>query len=229
MLSAIKPYPQNTIRICNDMVRTILFEDNKNLRESLSLYLAGSEGIFLTGSYPDASDAVKIVKQQKPDVILMDIEMPGISGIQATIDIKKAVPDAKILIQTVFEADDKVFQALCVGANGYILKNPDPEKYVQAIKEVHAGGSHLSPSIAAKVLSMFKNQLVQNQDTFIELTPREKDVLSCLVKGMSYKMIADSCGISYTTVNSHMKHIYEKLHVNSAPEAVAKALKLRLV
>ncbi|UBM60905.1 response regulator transcription factor [Marinilongibacter aquaticus] len=211
------------------MIRTILFEDSKNFRESLSLYLAGTENIFLTGTYPDAKDAVKIVKQQKPDVILMDIEMPGISGIQATIDIKKALPEAKILIQTVFEDDDKVFQALCNGANGYILKSPDPEQYVRAIQEVHEGGSHLTPSIAAKVLNVFKNQLVQSQKSYIELTPREKDVLGCLVEGMSYKMIADSCGISYTTVNSHMKHIYEKLHVNSAPEAVAKAIKLRLV
>ncbi|MGR3812198.1 response regulator transcription factor [Jiulongibacter sp. NS-SX5] len=211
------------------MIRTVLFEDNKNLRESLSLYLAASEGLFLTGTYEDARDAVKIVQQKKPDVILMDIEMPHLSGIQATINIKKAFPEAKVLIQTVFEADDKVFQALCAGASGYILKNPDPEKYVQAIKEVYDGGSHLSPSIAGKVLKMFQNSLVQKQESYVELTNREKDVLGCLVKGMSYKMIAESCGISYSTVNTHMKHIYEKLHVNSAPEAVVKAIEMRLV
>ncbi|MCR9065029.1 MAG: response regulator transcription factor [Cytophagales bacterium] len=218
-----------TIRINQDMIRVILFEDNNNLRESLSLYLAGSDGIFMLGSYPDAREAVKIVRQQKPDVVLMDIEMPHLSGIQAMINIRQAVPDAKILIQTVFEADDKVFQAICGGASGYIIKTTDPEKYVQAIKEVNDGGSHLSPSIAAKVVKMFQSKFVKDQPTFIELTNREKDVLGCLTKGLSYKMIADTCGISYSTVNTHMKNIYEKLHVNSAPEAVVKAIEMRLV
>ena len=211
------------------MIRVALFEDNKNFRESLSLYLASSENIWMTGSYPDAREAVSIVKKQKPDVILMDIEMPYMNGIQAMIEIRKAVPDAKILIQTVFEDEDRVFQAICGGASGYIIKNPDPEKYVQAIEEVNAGGSHLSPAIAAKVMQMFQNQFVKKEPTFVDLTAREKDVLGCLVKGMSYKMIADACSISYATVNTHVKHIYEKLHVNSAPEAIIKAIEMRLV
>jgi DNA-binding NarL/FixJ family response regulator len=211
------------------MIRVILFEDNKNFRESLSLYLAGSEEVFLVGSFPDATDGVKQVRQLKPDVILMDIEMPHISGIQAMMDIRKVVPEAKILIQTVFEEDDKVFQAICGGASGYMIKTPEPEKYITAIREVNDGGSHLSPNIASKVLAIFQNQFVKQQQTYIELTDREKDVLRCLIKGMSYKMIADTCDISYSTVNSHMKHIYEKLHVNSAPEAIVKAIKMKLV
>lgn len=211
------------------MIRVVLFEDNKNFRESLSLYLAGHENILLAGSYPDARDAVNIVRQQKPDVILMDIEMPHLTGIEAMIAIRKIVPEAKILIQTVFEDDEKVFQAICGGASGYIIKTTDPEKYITAIKEVDLGGSHLSPPIAAKVLSMFQNQFVKAEPTYIELTDREKDVLSCLVKGLSYKLIADACGISYSTVNTHVKHIYEKLHVNSAPEAIVKAIEMRLV
>lgn len=211
------------------MISILLFEDNKNLRESLSLYLAGTDGLWLSGAYADATDAVKLVRKYKPDVVLMDIQMPGISGIEAMRAIKKVNSEVKVLIQTVFENDDKVFAAICAGANGYILKTPKPENYVQAIIDVYNGGSHLTPSIAAKVLSMFQNQFVMKEQTYVSLTPREKEVLQYMVKGMSYKMIADACDISFSTVHSHIKNIYEKLHVNSAPEAVVKALEMRLV
>lgn len=211
------------------MIRTVLFEDNKNLRESLALYLASSETIWLAGAFPNAKDALAIVKKLKPDVVLMDIQMPHISGIEAMIDLKKHLPETKVLIQTVFEDDDKVFQTICSGANGYVLKNPDPAVYVQAITEVHAGGSHLSPVIARKVMEMFQQNYAKNEHTFVDLTKREKEILACMVKGLSYKMIADACDISFSTVCSHVNHIYEKLHVNSAPEAVVKALEWRLV
>ncbi|MBB3836315.1 DNA-binding NarL/FixJ family response regulator [Runella defluvii] len=211
------------------MIRVVMFEDNKNFRESLALYLAGTEQIWMAGSYPDAREAVSIVKKLKPDVVLMDIQMPHGSGIAAMIEIKKAYPQVKVLIQTVFEDDDKVFQAICSGASGYLVKSPNPELYVQAIQEVYAGGSHLSPSIARKVVDMFQQQFVKSQHTFVDLTRREREVLSCMVKGLSYKMIADSCGITFHTVCTHVNHIYEKLHVNSAPEAVVKALEWKLV
>lgn len=211
------------------MIRVVLFEDNKNFRESLSLYLAGNENIWLIGNFPDAREAVSIVKKHKPDVVLMDIEMPHKTGLMAMAEIKQVFPDTKILIQTVFEDEDRIFQAICGGASGYIVKSPDPEKYVQAIREVQDGGSALSPSIASKVMKLFQNQFVKSQNTFVDLTQREKDVLACMVKGLSYKLIADACGISYSTVNTHVKHIYEKLHVNSAPEAIIKAIEMRLV
>jgi DNA-binding NarL/FixJ family response regulator len=211
------------------MIRVLMFEDNKNFRESLSLYLASSEEIWLSAAMGDAREAVWAVKKHKPDVVLMDIQMPHVSGIEAMIEIKKAFPEVKVLIQTVFEDDDKVFQAICCGASGYLLKNPNPEVYVQAIREVYKGGSHLTPTIAAKVLGMFQNKYVTDQATYIALTHREKEVLACMVKGLSYKMIADACNISFSTVCSHVNHIYEKLHVNSAPEAIIKALEMRLV
>jgi DNA-binding NarL/FixJ family response regulator len=211
------------------MVRVVLFEDNKNLRESLSLFLAGVDGIWLAGSFPNAKEANWVVRKHKPDVILMDIQMPHVSGLEAMVDIKKLFPEVKVLIQTVFEDDERIFQAICAGASGYLIKNPDPNIYVQAIKEVYAGGSHLTPSIAKRVLEMFQSKYVRNEATYIELTKREQEVLNCMVKGLSYKMIADVCGISFSTVCTHVNHIYEKLHVNSAPEAVVKAFELRLV
>ena len=211
------------------MIRILLFEDNKNLRESLSLYLASTDELWLSGAYADATDAVKLVKKYQPDVVLMDIQMPHISGIEAMRAIKKVNSEVKVLIQTVFEDDDKIFAAICAGANGYIIKSPKPESYVQAIIDVNNGGSHISPTIAAKVLKMFQNQFVTKENTYVSLTNREREVLQCMVKGMSYKMIADACDISFNTVHSHVKNIYEKLHVNSAPEAVVKALEMRLV
>ncbi len=211
------------------MIRVLLFEDNRNLRESLSLYLASTDGIWLSGAFADATEAVKMVRKYQPDVVLMDIQMPYISGIDALQSIKSAYNEVKVLMQTVFEDDDKIFAAICAGANGYIIKSPKPETYVQAVKDVFQSGSHLSPSIAAKVLAMFQKQVYKPEILHVQLTEREKEVLQCMVKGMSYKMIADACDISYHTVHTHVKNIYEKLHVNSAPEAVVKALEWRLV
>jgi DNA-binding NarL/FixJ family response regulator len=211
------------------MVRVLIFEDNKNFRESLSLYLASCDNIWLIGAYPDARESVNLVKKTSPDVVLMDIEMPYLSGIEAMIEIKKQRKDTKILMQTIHDEDDKIFSAICAGASGYILKNSKPEQYLQAIEEVNLGGSHLSPSIAVKVLKMFQNQFVKEQPNYVDLSNREREVLSCLVKGMSYKMIAEKCFISINTVCTHVKHIYEKLHVNSAPEAILKAMDLHLI
>jgi DNA-binding NarL/FixJ family response regulator len=211
------------------MTRVLLFEDNKNFRESLSLFLASSENIWLIGAYPDAKDSVAIVKKTDPDVVLMDISMPHMTGIEAMILLKKQKRTIKILMQTIHDEDDKIFAAICAGASGYILKNSSPENYLQAIEEVNMGGSHLSPTIAIKVLKMFQNQFVKEQVNYVDLTVREREILNCLIKGMSYKLIADKCFISINTVCSHVKHIYEKLHVNSAPEAIIKAIELHLI
>ena len=211
------------------MIRVLLFEDNKNFRESLSLYLASSENIWLIGAYPDARESVNIVRKTKPDVVLMDIQMPHLSGLDAMKNIKQQFPDVKILMQTIHDEDDKVFAAICAGASGYILKNSKPEAYLQAIVDVNMGGSHLSPVIAAKVMKMFQSQFVKEQPNYVDLSTREREILNCLVKGMSYKMIADKCFISINTVCTHVRHIYEKLHVNSAPEAILKAIELHLI
>ena len=211
------------------MIRVVLFEDNKSFRQNLALYLESSDEIFLSESYGDAEDVVRRVQKHKPDVVLMDIQMPGISGIEALQKLKTNLPEVKVLMQTAFDDDHRVFAAICAGANGYVLKNPDPDVMLQAVIDVHNGGAWMTPSIAAKVLRMFQNQFVKTQPTYVSLTDREREILGFMVKGMSYKMIADACCLSFHTVHWHVKHIYEKLHVNSAPEAVAKAIEGRLV
>lgn len=211
------------------MIRVLAFDDNKNLLEGIKFLLKDSDTIFLAGAYTDATQAVPMVRKDQPDVVLMDIQMPGISGIDAVKAIKSAFPNLQILMQTVFEDNDKVFAAICAGASGYILKSTPADKVLEAITDVYLGGSPMSPSIARKVLKLFHSQFAQVPQDYQALTSREKEVLSCMVRGLSYKMIAGACGISFNTVHSHIKKIYEKLHVNSASEAVAKAIQQRII
>ncbi len=211
------------------MITLVLFEDNRSLRQSLTRYFDSTDDVWLAGAYENANEAVAKIRKYRPDVVLMDIQMPGLSGIEAMVQIKTAYPDTKVLIHTVFEDEHRIFSAICGGASGYVLKSPDPDDLLQAIQDVYAGGAHMSPAIAAKALRMFQNQFVTTQPTYVELTDREREILTCMVKGMSYKMIADACCISFHTVHYHIKHIYEKLHVNSAPEAVVKAIEQKLV
>ena len=186
----------------------------------------------VVGSYSHVLDCVQDVKESRPDIILMDIEMPGMTGIEAVKSIKKDFPQVQILMQTVFEDDDRVFDSICAGASGYILKNHLNTKLVDAIKELQFGGSPMSPSVARKVLTKMQSvsSVIKPEDApDYHLTAREKEVLTCLVNGLSYKMIAADLNISYETVRSHVKKIYEKLHVASLTEVVAKAINQRIV
>ena len=211
-------------------IRVLIFDDNNDRRDSLSMLIMASNGMELTGAHPDCSNVVNVVSKAQPDVVLMDIEMPGINGIAATGLIKMAFPDVAVLIQTVFEDPDRIFESITAGASGYLVKSTPAEKIIEAIKEVNAGGSSLSPAVAAKVLAYFRPA---NSPTPVikeyNLSDRELEVLNHLVKGLSYKIIADKMSISYHTVNTHIRKIYEKLQVHSAGEAVSKAMQHRLV
>ncbi|MDP1803179.1 MAG: response regulator transcription factor [Bacteroidota bacterium] len=210
-------------------IKVAVVEDSKALRESIATLFMMNEGFKLVGSYSNANSIIKDIQTSKPDVVLMDIQMPGTNGIEAVKLLRAEFPELKIVIQTVFEDDDSIFQAICNGASGYILKRSTPNEYTQAIIEAYNGGAPITGSIAAKVLNMFKHSQQSNPTTDFNLSDREKEVLNHLVKGLSYKMIADKCGISYDTVRFHMKNIYSKLHVESMTEAVSMAIKNKIV
>lgn len=201
----------------------ILFDDNDALRYSLKVLFNDSDQYRVIGDYPNCDHVEEIMKTLQPDIILMDIDMPGTNGIEGLKKIKEIRPQTAIIMHTVFEDDQKLFECLCSGANGYLLKNTSFLQLIHALDEVMLGGAPMSPSIARKVLQSFYTK------PKYDLTQREKDVLEYLVKGYSYKMIANSLYISLATVQSHIKNIYTKLHVNCGREAVVIALRDKIV
>jgi len=209
-------------------IRVSIFEDNKHLRESLYYLVHGSPGLTCSGQHADCSDLLHVVEREQPHVILMDIELPGISGIEAVRLIRSRFPDIQVLMQTIFQDDQSIFNAICAGASGYLLKSTSPAGYIEAIKDAYNGGSPMTGTIARKVLQLFQDN-VQETVSDYQLTTREKEILAFLIKGHSFKMIAHALEISYETVRTHMKNIYAKLHVNSNTEAVSKVLRERLV
>ena len=209
-------------------IRVALFDDNDSLRDSITMLLAEIQDLILVGNFSHCLDVVENISDTQPDVVIMDIDMPGINGIEGVKLIRKSYPNLQILMFTVFDDEEKVFAAIKAGAAGYILKNAEPGRLVQAIKEVYDGGAPMTPGIARKVLQQFQTILPEQKKDY-NLSPREKEVLSLLVEGHSYKMIAAKLNITYDTVRSHMKKIYEKLYVASMTEAVAKALNQKLI
>ncbi|MEX1187698.1 MAG: response regulator transcription factor [Bacteroidia bacterium] len=212
-----------------DTIRVLVFEDNFKLRESLYFLINSEDDLECCGTFPDCKTLEKAIIETKPDVVLMDIEMPGISGIEAVQIIKKTYPKLPVLMQTIFHDDAHIFNAVCAGASGYLLKSASSESYAQAIRDVYNGGSPMSGPVARRVLELFQKNIIPAPSTDYELTQKEKEVLASLIQGKSFKLIADALGISYETVRSHMKSIYSKLHVHSNTEAVIKALKERIV
>lgn len=211
-------------------MRILLYEDNAAIRDSLTVLLNGITGVELVGAFSNPVNWARQVPESRPDVIAMDIEMPVLDGIQATRAIHLQFPEINIVILTVFEEEDKIFRALCAGAVGYILKSATPARIIEAMQDAHAGGAPLSPAIARKAVRFFQQlPTPKPAETTYTLTVREQETLRYLVEGLSYKMIAGKMNIGYETVRTYMKHIYEKLHVVSMTEAVAKALREGLV
>ena len=212
-------------------IHVALFDDNKGIRDALGTLLSTTPGIGLCGCFPDATNVLGRVAACKPDVVLMDIDMPGTNGIDAVRELHAHKPELPVMMLTVFADEDRVYASLQAGAVGYLLKNDDPNALIEAITEVHQGGAPMTPSIARKVLRHFQQQAVPAGAPSEDhgLSAREKEVLQGLVVGLSYKMIADRLGITYETVRTHIKRIYEKLQVHNNTEAVAKTLKGRLL
>lgn len=213
-------------------IRVAIFEDNKLVREALEAILNGTPGFNCTGAFSDGTSCVEKIRKSSPDVVLMDIEMPGPDGIEVTRQLSANFPDIKIVIQTVFNDSEKIFQALCSGASGYILKNDPPGKYLDAIREVYNGGSAMNVSVARKVVSFFNaNRFLAPVpgQADVELSDREKEILKLMTEGLDFKMIADKACISYDTVRTHVKHIYKKLHVSSRAEAIIKGGQMQAI
>jgi len=194
------------------------------------LLLDEADGYSCTGAYHDCSGLIPQLEANPCDIVLMDIEMPGMNGIEATRLIKEKFPDVLVLIQTVFFEDDYIFDAICAGASGYILKSTSPAGYLDAISNAVEGGSPMTPGIARRVLELFKDKLQPVQPTTdYNLTGQEKKILQFLVDGKSYKMIASELFISIDTVKTHIRNIYAKLQVHSGTEAVSKAIRDKIV
>lgn len=210
------------------MIKVLLYEDNPQLREGLMMLINGSDGFEVVAAFKNCDNAPDEVDIYQPDVILMDIDMPGTNGIQGLKYIREVNDKVKILMLTVFDDNKNVFEAIKSGASGYLLKKTPPGKLLDYITEANNGGAPMSSSIATQVLRMFSD-MNNTKGVDYALSDREKEVLQLLVNGYSYKMIASEMFIAIDTVRSHIKKIYEKLHVNSKSEAVAKAFKDKLV
>lgn len=204
------------------MLRILLYEDNTDLREGLTALLADAQGFELCGAFPDCDQVLEHIVALRPDVVIMDIEMPGIGGIEGVRRVKTNHPRTQVLVLTVFDEDDQVFDAVLAGADGYLLKDIPPARLLESLQEVATGGVPMSPVIARKVLRMVSGRKPQQLTELNALSARETDVLRTLSKGFSYKMVASELDISIETVRTYIKRIYEKLHVNSATEAAAK-------
>jgi DNA-binding NarL/FixJ family response regulator len=206
------------------MTSVSIVDDEKKLCESIAAFLNGSPGFRCVSIYGSAETALQRLPADQPDVVLMDINMAGMNGIECARRLKALNPRIQILMLTVYDDTDQIFKALAAGATGYLLKRHDPEELLQAIRDVQDGGSPMSNSIARKVVASFqKADLVGEKEN--QLSAREQAVLDCLARGLPYKQIGDELGISINTIRSHLRHIYEKLHVQSRTEAVAKYLR----
>lgn len=206
------------------MITLSIVDDDKLLRETIATFLDGSGTVRCVSAYGSATAALEKLPADKPDVVLMDINMAGMDGIECVEKLKVRMPEVQIVMLTVYEDTDKIFRALSAGANGYLLKRVAPAKLLEAICDVHAGGSAMSSSIARKVVASFQRP-PPTAAPEAHLSPREQAVLECLTRGLTYKAIADQLGISIETIRTHLKRVYQKLHVRSRTEAVAKYLR----
>lgn len=206
------------------IITVSIVDDEPDLREHIAGYLAAAGNVRCKSAYPSAEEALVHLPQDKPDVVLMDINLGGMDGIECVRQLTTLMPNAQVLMLTVFEDTDKIFRALAAGASGYLLKRMSPKKLLEAIEEVRDGGSPMSASIARKVVQSFKAAPARGDES-MDLSQRERDVLNGLAEGLAYKQIADQLGVSIHTVRNYIRRIYEKLHVQTRTEAVAKFMR----
>ena len=205
-------------------IKVAIVDDDEGIRSSLAALIRRSPDFKLTGEYPDAEAALKEIPHHEPNVVLMDINMPGMNGVQCVQQLKAALPTLQVLMLTVYEDSDSLFNSLRAGASGYLLKRTASARLLEAIKDVHAGGSPMTPQLARRVVQFFTKP-VKEDAAVARLTPGEREFLDQLANGYAYKEIADRMKISIDTVRSYVRTVYEKLHVHSRTEAVVKYLR----
>jgi DNA-binding NarL/FixJ family response regulator len=214
------PQPLKT----SDPIKVSIVDDDEGIRSSLAALIRHAPAFRLVGDYPNAEAALKEIPLRPPDVVLMDINMPGMKGVECVRQLKARVPRVQFLMLTVYEDSDSLFNSLKAGASGYLLKRTASQNLLEAIRDVHAGGSPMSPQLARRVV-MFFNQPARDDSEMARLTAGEREFLDQLSKGYAYKEIADRMKISIDTVRSYVRTVYEKLHVHSRTEAVVKYLR----
>lgn len=208
-------------------IKVTIIEDHQEFRNSIVYILKSTEGFECTGDFYSVEDALKRLKQT--EVILLDIKLPGISGIEGIQKLKNMLPDVKIIMLTVFDDNNNIFEAILRGADGYLLKKTQPIRILEAIRDASEGGSPMTPYIAKKVLDLFKKRVASDAEIKSPLSEREREILSLIVIGLNNQEISERLFISIQTVRNHIRHIYEKLHVHSKTQAVIKALQAKIV
>jgi DNA-binding NarL/FixJ family response regulator len=210
------------------VIEVAIVEDRREIRESLALLIGGTDGFKCVGSYRSMEEALDKLKHHQPHLLLSDIGLPGMSGIEGVAILKERYPDLLILMLTVYDDDERIFDAMCAGASGYLLKKTPPARLLDSLREVASGGAPMSPEVAKRVIALFREIRPPDRADY-ELTPHETRLLKLLVQGHNYKTAAADLGVTVHTVSFHLRSIYEKLQVHSKSEAVAKALQNRLV
>jgi DNA-binding NarL/FixJ family response regulator len=212
----------------DDSIKVAVVEDDRMTRDGLGLIISGTPGYNCVGTFTSVEEALRRLGAQTPDVMLLDIHLPGMLGSEGVRVLKEKHPSLQVLMLTIFAEQDKIFESICNGACGYLLKKTPPARLLEAIREAHHGGSPMSPEIARKVITLFRQTAPPEQADY-QLTPQETRLLKLLADGYSYQSSAAQLNISINTVRNYIRSIYEKLHVNSKSEAVSKALRNRLI
>jgi DNA-binding NarL/FixJ family response regulator len=212
----------------HSIIKTAIVEDQRDIREGLTMLINGTAGYHCAGSYRSMEEALDKIKSEVPDIVLCDIGLPGMSGIEGIRILKERYPSLLLLMLTVYDDDERIFDALCAGACGYLLKRTSPARLLESLREAVTGGAPMSPEVASRVITLFR-EIRPPERADYDLTPHEMRLLKLVVEGHNYTTAAQELNVSYNTVKFHMRHIYEKLQVHSKSEAVAKAMRERLI
>lgn len=219
---------QNSATLSQTPIKVAIVEDQRNIRECMAILIDGTEGFVCSGTYRSMEEAIEKIPHILPDVVLADIGLPGMDGIKGVRILKERLPQLLILMITVYNDDDRIFDAICAGAAGYLLKKTPPAKLIESLREAVQGGAPMSPEIARRVIELFREHRPSERENY-NLTPHETRLLKLFVQGHNYKTAAAELGVSFNTINFHVRNIYSKLQVHSRSEAVVKALRDRLI